>query len=63
MKMKVYIMPNGLKRQYEDGKAPEGAKPLKAEKKAAPEVEEKAVEEIKNKAVTPKNKSVRGTRK
>lgn len=61
--MKIYLMPDGLTRQYEDGEAPEGAKLLKAEKKTAPKVETKAVEEVKNKAVTPKNKATKGSKK
>lgn len=48
--MKIYIMPNGRKYQFEDGKVPEGA------------VEVKAVEP-QNKSVAPKNKTVKGKKK
>lgn len=65
MAMKIYVMPNGIKRQYEEGTAPDGAKLVTAAKKVEePVIEEKAVEEIKNKAVTkPKNKAVKGKSK
>jgi hypothetical protein len=55
--MQIYIMPDGSKRQFEV--APEGARPLKPEKKvekveekAEQPAENKAVKETKNKAVT-----------
>lgn len=44
--MKLYVMPDGLVRQYDEGKAPKGAKLLNP-----PVVEEKAVTTMKNKAV------------
>lgn len=52
--LKIYVMPDGIKRQFEEGKAPEGAVLFKAK----PVVEAKAVEVIENKAIeAPKNKA------
>lgn len=66
--MKLYRMPDGVVRRYEEGKAPESAvllvpevKKPKAEPK--PEPEEKKVEEPENKAVKPANKAKKGTKK
>lgn len=48
--MKIYRMPNGITRQYEDGKAPDGAVLLeKAPVKSAEDVQNKAIETPKNK--------------
>lgn len=73
--MKAYDLPNGLRLQFEEGEAPEGA----VEHKCAPRVvakpapkaaepkEEKAVEakeaKPKNKAVAPKNKKAKAATK
>ena len=58
--IKLYRMPDGIVRRYEEGKAPACAsllvpevKPAKVEK----EPEEKAIEEPENKAVKPANKA------
>lgn len=62
--MKLYRMPNGVIRQYDDN-APEGAVPVKKTvkvEKAVEVIEEKAVEEIKNKSVTP-TKNKKGSKK
>lgn len=67
--MKAYDLPNGLRLQYEEGQAPDGAVEHKCAQrvvakpapKAAEPKEEKEVEakkaEPKNKAVAPKNKA------
>lgn len=58
---KIYKMPNGIKRQYEEGKAPKGAVLVTVEKKAESIV--KVAKEPANKAISaPKNK-VKGSRK
>lgn len=53
--MKIYLY-NGFTRQYEEGKQPEGAVPVK------PEPEEKKAEP-KNKAKKPANKAKKGATK
>lgn len=52
--MKIYVMPDGTKRQYDDGKAPEGAKLVV---KAEPKTETKSVAP-EDKSVEPENKSI-----
>ena len=66
--IKLYRMPDGFTRRYEEGNAPECAvllvpevKKAKAEPKVEPE--EKAVDEPENKAVKPANKAKKGTKK
>lgn len=62
MAMQIYLMPDGIKRQYNEGEAPEGAILVTAKKAAEPEV--KAAPKTLNKAVTePKNKAVKGRKK
>lgn len=66
--IKLYRMPDGFTRRYEEGNAPECAvllvpevKKAKAEPKVEPE--EKAIDEPENKAVKPANKAKKGTKK
>lgn len=74
--MKAYDLPNGLRLQYEEGKAPAGAVEHKcaprvvakpAPKATEPVKEEKEVEakkaETKNKAAAPKNKKAKAATK
>lgn len=72
--LRIYKMPSGIKRQYDDANVPEGAVLVTVEKKVEKpaakveteeevKVEEKAVEP-KNKAVqTPKTKTKKGSKK
>lgn len=66
--IKLYRMPDGIIRRYEEGNAPECAvllvpevKKAKAEPKVEPE--EKAAPEPENKAVKPANKATKGSKK
>ncbi len=65
--MKLYRMPDGIVRRYEEGQAPECASLLVPEVKAKAEPkiepEEKAIEETENKAVKPANKAKKGSKK
>lgn len=62
VKMKIYRMPDGTKRQYADGEAPDCAVLVTAAEAKPVVVETKAVEP-ENKAVTPKNKATKGSKK
>lgn len=58
---KLYKMPGGICRWYEEGKAPVCAEPLVIRKAEEPKA--KAIEEPENKAVEPANKAKKGSKK